>query len=924
MKKIGFLCLMLMLFSIISSVSAQVNVGDIITFGHYEQDNELSSGPEPIEWQVLAAEPDRVLVISKYGLDAKPFNVTDTPSMTWEKCSLRMWLNGEFYNSAFSAAEQKRISQVTVKNPDNPEYGTTGGNDTEDRIFLLSIDEAEWYFASDTARQCQATAYAIANGGYVNKNSGYSIWNLRSPGIFRLNIAYVDQIGLVSTVGGSVSDFNELVRPALWLDPGEGTAAGITAEDAEESGAGVEEASADPAKDDYAIGQIITFGRYEQDNNMGNGAEAVEWQVLAAEGDRVLVISRYGLDVKPYNKLYSPVTWETSSLREWLNGDFYNSAFSASEQIRIHQVTVKTPDDPYTGTPGGNDTVDWIFLLSTEEVARYFETESARQCRPTAYAEANGAWVSGNDGNSNWWLRSPGFKRHDATYISNFGSVGDGHFIYYTDVLVRPALWLDISHAEDDGDGPQAALAAPSQIPAPVFPTDTVKPEASIPANLQVGDTFKFGHYEQDNNLNSGAEAIEWEVLAAEGDSVLVISRYGLDAKQYNSANFSETWETSSLREWLNGEFYNSVFNASEQARIRQMTVKNPDNPEYGTQGGNDTEDRIFLLSIEEVNRYFGTDTARQCKATAYAEANGAWVSSSNGYSWYWLRTPGIYNNTAAYIRDNGYVLARGDLTVCTDILVRPALWLNTSHPEEDLSASRLSPEPTTELKPAVTISGPDLVDMKAGDTFLFGHYEQDNNLSNGAEAIEWQVLAAEEDRMLVVSRYGLEVKPYNAEWIGVTWETSSLREWLNGEFYNSAFSAAELEQILQVTVKNPDNPGHDTPGGNDTADRIFLLSIDEAKKYFGSDTERQCRATAYAEANGAYVYEGNSLNGIFWWWLRSPGYFPESAAYVFSDGDVISYGCVDVSTGVLVRPAFWMSIGKTASPDPAVQGDSE
>ncbi|MBQ5539651.1 MAG: hypothetical protein IIU03_05350, partial [Bacteroidales bacterium] len=111
---------------------------------------------------------------------------------------------------------------------------------------------------------------------------------------------------------------------------------------------------------------------------------------------------------------------------------------------------------------------------------------------------------------------------------------------------------------------------------------------------------------------------------------------------------------------------------------------------------------------------------------------------------------------------------------------------------------------------------------VKAGSIITMGHYEQDGDLSNGAEAIEWQVLAVEDGRTLVISRYGLDAKPYNEEDSSVTWETSTLRAWLNGEFYNSAFSSAEKGPIQQITVKNTDNSTYGTKGGNDTTDRIF------------------------------------------------------------------------------------------------------
>ena len=136
------------------------------------------------------------------------------------------------------------------------------------------------------------------------------------------------------------------------------------------------------------------------------------------------------------------------------------------------------------------------------------------------------------------------------------------------------------------------------------------------------------------------------------------------------------------MRAWLNGEFYKNAFSAAERSLIQRVTRKNPDNQTYGTRGGNDTEDRIFLLSIDEANTYFSSDNARHCKATAYAKAKGAWVSNVTtstgfGYSWWWLRSPGSDNSLAAVVYARGDVDPEGD-SVNTDTRVtRPAFWLN-------------------------------------------------------------------------------------------------------------------------------------------------------------------------------------------------------------------------------------------------------
>ena len=225
-------------------------VGDIIKFGHYEQDGNTANGKEEIEWQVLKVESNRVLVISKYCLDRKPYN-TEYTGVTWENCTLRKWLNNDFKNAAFTSAEQKKIPTVNLVNKNNPKYGTTGGNNTNDQIFCLSLEEMESYFGKYSWYNseymygynqnliCDATQYAINNGAYTYtitaddynsrlKDYGYTSavigrrgawWWLRSPGNFSDDACYVDYDGGAGTLCSNyVFNRGTAVRPALFLN----------------------------------------------------------------------------------------------------------------------------------------------------------------------------------------------------------------------------------------------------------------------------------------------------------------------------------------------------------------------------------------------------------------------------------------------------------------------------------------------------------------------------------------------------------------------------------------------------------------------------------------------------------------------------------------------------------------------------------
>ena len=193
-------------------------VGDIVYFGNYEQDNDTSNGAEKIEWQVLAKENNKVLVISKYALDSQHYNTADK-DVTWETCTLRTWLNGTFLNSAFSTNEQAAIAQTTVTADGNPEYDTDSGNATTDKVFLLSIDEANKYFSSDSARQCKPTVFTLANGvWYEGDGELVHYWRLRSPGGAQDYNAVVSDDGSVACYGFRVDDGGGAIRPAMWIN----------------------------------------------------------------------------------------------------------------------------------------------------------------------------------------------------------------------------------------------------------------------------------------------------------------------------------------------------------------------------------------------------------------------------------------------------------------------------------------------------------------------------------------------------------------------------------------------------------------------------------------------------------------------------------------------------------------------------------
>ena len=225
-----------------------VTTWDCIYFGNYYQSN--SSTKEPIKWRVLSVNGNDAFLLADQNLDAKPYNEEDT-DVTWATCTLRTWLNGTFLNTAFTSAEQTAIKNTTVVNEDNPYYGTEGGVNTTDKVYLLSIAEAsntaygfngEFRTESET-REAKNTAYAKECGAWTSRN-GY--WWLRSPSYYSRSASSVNNYGY-GTDNGTDVDYDNAVRPALHLNLSSSTLWSYAGKVTSEGGGGSSQATPTPA-----------------------------------------------------------------------------------------------------------------------------------------------------------------------------------------------------------------------------------------------------------------------------------------------------------------------------------------------------------------------------------------------------------------------------------------------------------------------------------------------------------------------------------------------------------------------------------------------------------------------------------------------------------------------------------------------------
>lgn len=422
-------------------------------------------------------------------------------------------------------------------------------------------------------------------------------------------------------------------------------------------------------------------------------------------------------------------------------------------------------------------------------------------------------------------------------------------------------------------------------------------------ANMQIdlksnGEFLEFGSYHV--AVNNPKMPLRWRILSIEEDKALIITFMGIDVRNFNDTQGNSNWENSSMRKWLNTEFYSEAFTDSEKQLIVEADLMNYKNVTYRTDNGGKTKDKVFLLSIDEVERYFPTNQERIVKPTAYARNKGIFIAP-NGNVWWWLRSSGSTEAYAADVDYGGDVDKYGNDRYYGVNCVRPAIWISLAFLNENRRKSFKESFMHSHNSSFISQNQSDLNESQK--KINFGNYFYNDNFNKSP--IEWEVLTVENKKALIITANGIDCMPYNDNPTFITWENSRIRKWLNNEFLSIAFSDKERKLIKPVTFSTPDNPFFNTKGGKMSTDKVFLLNINEANTYLKSNKERMIKATPYAKSKGLLVAD----NGCSWWWLRSSGNVQNYAADVDYGGEVDYYGSSATVGMNAVRPAMWVDI---------------
>ena len=573
---------------------------------------------QPVKWRVLSVNSSEVFLLADKILDNRQYHIKDE-DVTWEDSTIRSWLNGysasagiqdgdsnskNFIDTAFGISEQQVIKETILENKDNIYYGIDGGNDTHDKIFLLSESEvytgaAQEYgfFASgekeDEARVAKSSVYAKAMGvlyepgiynykGSTDSSIGNCWWWLRSPGDYGNYAVYANCYGRADGFGIYTGYKNCGVRPALKLEIG-------LPPDSNKLSSNFWS---------YA-GTVCSDGKAEEE---GGELQAGFYDILKDTGNFILSSPRIVPDSIVEN--WATIIWDCV----WFG------SYPQAEVVPANKKYISLPEEFL----GKDD------LVKDDELYQTLQTA-------TDWDKHGDIVIDGN--------KYRRMKKNDATYTSK-------SYYYY---------------------------------------------------NWENNTDYHYFKY----------QPVKWKVLSVNRSEVFLLSDKVLEGKQYHIKYEDVTWEGSTIRSWLNGygasdniqnkdyskeNFIDTAFGMDEQLLIKESFVKNKDNINYGTDGGNDTYDKIFLLSESETygkeskkygfkissgNRYYEHLMTYQSKSSIYAKAQGICNDTYNyGYIYNWcLRSPGHYNGSVMWVKgDMGIFYVSVDEKDCA---IRPALKLD-------------------------------------------------------------------------------------------------------------------------------------------------------------------------------------------------------------------------------------------------------
>ena len=411
----------------------------------------------------------------------------------------------------------------------------------------------------------------------------------------------------------------------------------------------------------------ISFGEYwqydtngDQIANEDDAKQSITWQVLGQDGDDLILISDKILDYQPYHKVveeyvegqngqpgytkYEKCTWETSNYRKWLNDDFKNNAFTEEQQADLQEDV----------------NGDKVFLLSVEEMENLgLNSDAGSYDRKwlagiTDYVSTKG--VNTNpDQFTEWFMVSPDNCYH---YWAGYYGTNAESMAY---CILATGMWYYNNITDPLGVRPAIRLKA----------SDYASYVSEKAVNVSIAgtewDIVNMGTYE-------GAP-ITWRVLNVNGNDAFLLADTSLVKKAFSAGDDDLDWKDSQIRKWLNEDFYNDCFSDEEKAAIKTSVLKNSGNETFRIAAEDDTEDKVFLLSLKDsVNSSYGFEDHYYCDSETRTD------NSFNSEDDYWiLRNPYDYDWSVATVNSYGFCQSGDRKKKSDEGGIRPALHVDLS-----------------------------------------------------------------------------------------------------------------------------------------------------------------------------------------------------------------------------------------------------
>ena len=515
--------------------------------------------------------------------------------------------------------------------------------------------------------------------------------------------------------------------------------------------------------------------------------EPLKWRVIEKNGDQAVLLADQIIDSAPYNYEAVDVNWKDCDLRVFIHDEIYENAFTDKEKQSIINTEISNLDNYYFRTECGEDTRDYIYILSEEDIfysdkaqAHGFSrsdgvTDLARRFRPTEYAIARGAWVSesgSTEGLGYWILRTNGYSASNAVYVSDIGAIYNrGTYVNCIDAGVLPAITIDLRTARL---------------------TDAGKVSSDELYNETPSDSDQRVDYLDYSPVDTGT-----------------YSEPVIEKEEALSSGYKTTWDCVYFGQYPVSEIVKTANNLVEEYAIGEDYI---------------IIDEQLFAALE----------------------NSVWEN---------------------------------DETVIDDVRYR-------------------------RIKSEIANDQPQYYRWTDTDSYHYFRYEP----------IRWRIIEINGDEIMLLSDKLLDCVPYNRVSEAVSWQDSYLRQFLNNEFYDQAFSDEEKEAIIEKQINNNPNRAYGTSCGNTTADKVFVLSEEEVfldtkatrhgfYAYTGvDDPAKRFRPTMYAMARGTWYSPVEGYRGNGFWFMRTNGYSESSVTYICDMGYIYEHGtdvlCAD--SGIL------------------------